>query len=97
MKCPKCKGEEKTKNGFKNGVQRYKCKTCGCNYTRSRPHGYLIEVKRSTTPKYHVCPYSPWYINERHFKDELNQIDEETRKMLNEIYLCIEKIKKRKL
>ena len=42
----KRKVEEKTKNGFKNGAQRYKCKTCGCNYTRSTPHGYRVKVKR---------------------------------------------------
>ena len=52
MRCPKCKGEEKTKNGFKNGVQRYKCKPCGCNYTKSTPRGYPIEVKREALRYY---------------------------------------------
>ena len=50
MRDLKCKGEEKIKNGFKNGIQRYKCKICGCNYTKSIPHGYPIEVKREATP-----------------------------------------------
>ena len=52
MRCPKCKGEEKTKNGFKSGVQRYKCKSCGCNYTKSTPRGYPIEVKREALRYY---------------------------------------------
>ena len=52
MRCPKCKGEEKTKNGFKNGVQRYKCKSCGCNYTKSTHHGYPIAVKREALRYY---------------------------------------------
>ena len=52
MRCPECKGAEKTKNGFKNGIQRYKYKTCGCNYTKSTPHGYPIEVKREALRYY---------------------------------------------
>ena len=48
MECPKCEGEEKTKNG----VQRYKCKTYGCNYTNRTPHGYSIEVKREALRYY---------------------------------------------
>ena len=52
MRCSKCKGEEKTKNGFKNGIQRYKCKTFGCNYTKSTPHGYTVEVKREALRYY---------------------------------------------
>ena len=52
MKCPKCESEEKTKNGFKNSVQRYKCKRCGCNYTKSKPYGYSIEVKRKALKYY---------------------------------------------
>ena len=45
-------GRRKDKNGFKNGVQRYKCKSCGCNYTKSTPHGYPIEVKREALRYY---------------------------------------------
>jgi transposase-like protein len=33
MKCPDCKSESSVKNGIIKGVQRYKCKSCGCNYT----------------------------------------------------------------
>ena len=35
-----------------NGIQRYKCKTCGCNYTKSTPNGYPIEVKREALRYY---------------------------------------------
>ena len=49
---PKCKGEKKAKNGLKNGIKRYKCKTCGYNYTKSTPHGYPIEVKREALRYY---------------------------------------------
>ena len=52
MKCPKCESEEKVKNGFKNSVQRYKCKRCGYNYTKSKPYGYSIEVKRKALKYY---------------------------------------------
>ena len=33
MICPKCKSEEKTKDGVIKGRQRYKCKNCGFRYT----------------------------------------------------------------
>ena len=42
----------KNKNGFKKGIQRYKCKICGCNYTKSTPYGYPIEVKRDALRYY---------------------------------------------
>lgn len=33
MNCAKCKSGKSTKNGVLNGVQRYKCKDCGFNFT----------------------------------------------------------------
>lgn len=33
MKCYKCQSESNTKAGFIRGLQRYKCKTCGCFYS----------------------------------------------------------------
>ena len=35
MNCPKCRSAKAVKNGTLNG-KRYKCKVCGCSYTRSR-------------------------------------------------------------
>jgi transposase-like protein len=33
MDCPKCNSSNKVKSGKIKGIQRYKCKGCGCNYT----------------------------------------------------------------
>ena len=33
MKCSKCTSENKIKNGFVKGRQRYRCKNCGNNYS----------------------------------------------------------------
>ncbi|KAA6318079.1 hypothetical protein EZS27_031863 [termite gut metagenome] len=33
MNCPKCTSDKSVKSGKVKGVQRYKCKGCGCNYT----------------------------------------------------------------
>jgi len=33
MRCPKCKSNEKVKNGKIKGVQKYKCKKCNYNFT----------------------------------------------------------------
>ena len=35
MNCPKCRSTVRIKNGLVRGLQRYKCKDCGCNYTQS--------------------------------------------------------------
>lgn len=39
MKCPRCGSENTVKNGFAVNKQRYKCKRCGCQFTRSAPRG----------------------------------------------------------
>jgi transposase-like protein len=33
MNCPKCTSTSKVKNGIIKGLQRYKCKSCGFNFT----------------------------------------------------------------
>lgn len=33
MKCYKCQSEDKVKAGFTRGLQRYKCKNCGCFFS----------------------------------------------------------------
>ncbi|WP_425320837.1 IS1/IS1595 family N-terminal zinc-binding domain-containing protein, partial [Candidatus Chryseobacterium massiliense] len=33
MKCYKCQSLDKVKAGFTRGLQRYKCKSCGCFYS----------------------------------------------------------------
>ncbi len=45
MFCPKCKSIIKIKSGIDHGMQRYKCKMCGCNYTKSNVRGYPLKIK----------------------------------------------------
>lgn len=33
MRCPRCNAEKNVRNGVLNGLQRYRCKACGFNYT----------------------------------------------------------------
>jgi transposase len=40
MHCPNCHHETRVKNGRVRGLQRYRCKGCGCNYTQSHRRGY---------------------------------------------------------
>lgn len=49
--CPKCGREEKVKNGFNRGKQRYLCKNCGCNYTGTK-NGYSEAVKQEAIKYY---------------------------------------------
>ena len=52
MICPKCKREDAVKNGMAKGKQRYKCRHCGCNYTKSFKQGYSESIKRSAVWHY---------------------------------------------
>ena len=53
MKCIKCNCEKKIKNGFVKGVQRYKCKECGYNYTVEKRSGeYSKETKKKALQLY---------------------------------------------
>lgn len=45
MHCRKCGSEAFVKNGFMAGVQRYKCKKCGFQFTRETPHGRPMKDK----------------------------------------------------
>ena len=45
MKCPKCCCVEAVKNGTMKQKQRYKCKQCGCNYTRSTTYRIPLEKR----------------------------------------------------
>lgn len=37
--CPKCESEAYVRNGFIRGLQRYRCKSCGCNFSQRHRHG----------------------------------------------------------
>ena len=52
MECPKCSGLERVKNGFMCGKQRYKCKTCGCNFSKSTKQGYPLQIKKKALQYY---------------------------------------------
>ena len=45
MKCPKCESTLKVKCGFVKNNQRYKCKNCSCQYTRSTNRGRPLKQR----------------------------------------------------
>ena len=45
LRCQRCGGEEHVKNGFMKGLQRYRCKACGLNFTDTPPRGMPLRVK----------------------------------------------------
>ena len=44
--CPRCQNKHFVKNGFVNENQRYKCKRCGYQWTRTTPRGHPSGHKR---------------------------------------------------
>lgn len=44
-KCRKCGSEDCLKNGHVFGLQRYKCRNCGYQFTKESPHGKPIYQK----------------------------------------------------
>ena len=45
LRCKRCASEERVKNGFMRGKQRYRCKGCGLNFTDTPPRGMPLQVK----------------------------------------------------
>ena len=45
LRCKRCGSEERIKNGFMRGKQRYRCKACGLNFTDTPPRGMPLQVK----------------------------------------------------
>jgi transposase len=45
LRCKGCGSEEQVKNGFMRGKQRYRCKSCGLNFTDTPPRGMPLSVK----------------------------------------------------
>ena len=39
ISCKRCGSEEWVKNGWVRGLQRYRCRACGCNFTATPPRG----------------------------------------------------------
>jgi len=46
MKCYRCKSENKVKAGFIRGLQRYKCKDCGCHFSVEKKSDVKTEEQR---------------------------------------------------
>ena len=53
--CIKCSCKEKIKFGFNKGLQRYKCKGCGYNFTSTASRGYPQELREKVIE---------WYLEE---------------------------------
>jgi transposase len=47
-----CGGEERVKNGFMRGKQRYRCKACGLNFTDTPPRGMPLQVRATAVLLY---------------------------------------------
>ena len=45
MKCKRCQSEASIKYGKVRGMQRFKCKNCGCNFTNTPARGVADKVK----------------------------------------------------
>jgi transposase len=45
LRCKRCGSEEQVKNGFMKGLQRYRCKACGLNFTETPPRGMPLQIK----------------------------------------------------
>ena len=53
MRCSKCNSTKRVKNGILKGVQRYRCKDCGYNYTVEKRSGeYSKATKRKALQLY---------------------------------------------
>jgi transposase-like protein len=43
--CKGCGASDYVKNGYVRGLQRYRCKACGCNFTATKPRGKPAAMK----------------------------------------------------
>lgn len=46
--CKKCRSKEFVKSGKVRGLQRYRCKSCGCHFTATPPRGKHPAMKALT-------------------------------------------------
>src|SRR4051794_7830607 len=45
LRCERCGGGEHVRNGSMKGLQRYRCKACGLDFTDTPPRGMPLRVK----------------------------------------------------
>lgn len=50
--CKRCRATDYVKNGMVRGLQRYRCRVCGCNFTVTKPRGKPAAVKALATLLY---------------------------------------------
>ena len=50
--CKRCPASDYVKNGVVRGLQRYRCRACGCNFTATKPRGEPAAVKALATLLY---------------------------------------------
>ena len=50
--CKRCQGTDHVKNGVVRGLQRYRCKACGCNFTATKARGMPAAAKALATLLY---------------------------------------------
>ena len=50
--CKRCQATDYVKNGVVRGLQRYRCRACGCNFTATKPRGKPAAVKALATLLY---------------------------------------------
>lgn len=56
--CKKCGRENSVRNGFVRGLQRYRCKGCGCNFTQTKKRGVHPVLKGFALVLYEMCGVS---------------------------------------
>ena len=58
MKCKKCQSSSYVKSGHIRGLQRYRCKDCGCQFTVTKPRGVPLLLKNLAIILYSHCGVS---------------------------------------
>jgi transposase-like protein len=58
QECKKCGSDKRVKNGVVRGLQRYKCKRCGCNYTFTKRPGVHPALRAFAVVLYGMCGVS---------------------------------------
>ena len=58
LKCKKCSSVSYVKCGHIRGLQRYKCRECGCQFTPTKPRGVSLGLKHLAVMLYAHCGMS---------------------------------------
>ncbi len=58
LQCKKCHSSNYTKAGRIRGLQRFKCKTCGCQFTNTKRRGVNPSLKSFAVVLYAYCGVS---------------------------------------